>query len=140
MEQQIIKISALNVDDNEVQFQIRLDNGINSTSIDFYGDAGTFNDFATELILFPKTIKDIVSYELGEIGDNWAYYILLKVYCYEASGHSAIKVIVDNNGKAPHINKSEFYITTVPASINKLGKLLLNWNPKVDREIEWFAE
>jgi hypothetical protein len=140
MGKQGIKFLALNTDDDEVQFQIQLDNGINSTSIDFYGYIDTYNDFATGLISFPKTIKDIVSYELGEIGDKWAYYILLKVYCFEVNGHTAIKIVVDNNGKAPYINRSEFYITTVPASINELGKLLRNWNPKVDKEIEWIAE
>lgn len=140
MGKQSVKILALNFDDDEVQYKIQLDNGINSTSIDFYGYSDTFNDFATGLISFPKTVNDVVTYELGESGDKWAYYILLKVYCFEVNGHTAIQIKVDNNGKAPYINKSEFYITTVPASINELGKLLLNWNPKVEKEIEWIAE
>jgi hypothetical protein len=113
MLKQEIKIAALDIEDEEVQFQIELTNGINSTSIDFYGYTDEFKTFANGLITFPKTIDDTVQYELGEIGGNWAYYILLKVFCYERNGHSAIHIKVDNNGKEPYTSKSEFYITTV---------------------------
>jgi hypothetical protein len=62
------------------------------------------------------------------------------VFCHEHNGHSAIHVIVDNNGKRPYTNKNEFYITTVPASLNKLGRLLKDWNPTTKKEIIWTAE
>lgn len=61
-------------------------------------------------------------------------------FCYEKNGHSAVHVIVDNNGKRPYTNKSEFYITTVPASLNKFGQLLNDWNPMTEKEIKWTAE
>ncbi|MEO8086976.1 MAG: hypothetical protein ABI763_09165 [Bacteroidota bacterium] len=93
-----------------------------------------------ELLSFPKTINDNVKYELGEISERWAYYILLDVFCYESNGHSAVNVKVDNNGKRPYTNKSEFYITTVPASLNKLGKLLSDRNPTTEKEITWTSE
>ncbi len=139
---QEIKISVLGIDDGDdsIQFQIEATNGINSTSIDFYGYADNFKEFATGLLSFPKTITDNVKYELGEIGERWAYYILLDVFCYEKNGHSAVHVIVDNNGKRPYTNKSEFYITTVPASLNKFGQLLNDWNPMTEKEIKWTAE
>ena len=142
MLKQEIKISVLSIDegDDTIQFQIEATNGISSVSQDFYGYADNFKEFATGLLSFPKTITDKVKYELGELGEYWAYYILLDVFCYESSGHSAIHVILDNNGKRPYTNKSEFYITTVPASLNKLGQLLKDWNPIKEREITWTAE
>ena len=142
MLKQEIKISVLAIDegDDTIQFQLEVSNGINSTSQDFYGHADNFKEFATGLLLFPKTLSDKVKYELGEIGQRWAYYILLEVFCYESNGHSAIHIIVDNNGKRPYTNKSEFYITTVPASLNKLGELLNDWNPMTEKEILWKAE
>jgi hypothetical protein len=139
---QEIKISTLAIDegDDTIQFQIEVSNGIISTSQDFYGYADNFKEFATRLLSFPKTITDNVKYELGESGERWAYYILLDVFCHEKNGHSAIHVIVDNNRKRPYTNKSEFYITTVPASLNKLGQLLRDWNPTTEKEITWAAE
>ena len=81
MLKQEIKIIALDIEDEEVQFQIALTNGINSTSIDFYGYTDEFKELANGLITFSKKIDDIVQYELGEVGRKWAYYILLKVFC-----------------------------------------------------------
>jgi hypothetical protein len=142
MLKQEIKISVLSIDegDDTIQFQIEVSNGISSASQDFYGYADIFKEFATGLLSFPKTINDNVKYELGESGERWAYYILLDVFCHGSNGHSAIHVIVDNNRKRPYTNKNEFYITTVPASLNKLGQLLRDWNPTAGEEITWTAE
>jgi hypothetical protein len=142
MLKQEIKISVLSIDegDDTIQFQMEVSNGISSASQDFYGYADNFKEFATRLLSFPKTINDHVKYELGESGERWVYYILLDVFCYESNGHSAIHVLIDNNGKRPYTNKSEFYITAVPASLNKLGKLLKDWNPMTEKEITWTAE
>ena len=135
-----IKIEALTIDDDEVNFQINLTNGINSTSIDFYGYTDEFQNFADRLCDFPKSIDSEVKYELGEQGDKWAYFILLRVFCYETNGHSAIHVKIDNNKSEPFKSESEFYILTVPASINKFGEMLKNWNPRNKNVIEWTAE
>ncbi len=139
---QVIKISALTIDegDDTIQYQLEISNGINSITQDFYGYADNFKEFATGLLSFPKTITDNVKYELGESSDRWAYYILLDVFCYDNNGHSAIHIVIENNRKRPNTNKGEFYITTVPASLNKLGQLLLNWNPTKEKEITWTAE
>ena len=141
LKQEII-ISVLSIDegDDTIQFQIEVTNGISSTSQDFYGYADNFKEFAAGLLTFPKTITDNVKYELGESGERWSYYILLDVFCYENSGHSAIHIIVDNNKKPPDMNKCDFYITTVPASLNNFGQLLIDWNPKTENEITWTAE
>lgn len=140
MHRQVIKIKALNVEDEEITFQVELTNDISSTSIEFYGYADEFQNFANELCLFPKSIESEVKYELGEQGDKWAYFILLKAFCYENNGLSAIQIKIDNNRKKPFKNYSEFYILTVPASINKLGQQLKSWNPKKENEIVWTAE
>jgi hypothetical protein len=137
---QEIKIKTLDIDDEETQFQITLTNGTNLTTINFYGYLDEFENFANGLLTFPKTINDTVKYELGEVGNNWAYYILLRVFCYDTNGYSAIHIKVDNNKTEPETNKCEFYITTYPASLNKFGQLLKDWNPKIEKEIVWIAE
>ena len=142
MLKQEIKILVLNIEEGDdlIHFQIEVTNGISSTSQDFYGYADDFKEFAIGLNSFPKAITDKVKYELGEIGERSAYYILLEVFCYEKNGHSAIHIIIDNNGERPYKNKSEFYIKTVPASLNKLGQLLEEWNPLIEKQINWTAE
>ena len=140
MLKQEIRIEILDIDNEETQFQITVTNGINSTIIDFYGYLNEFENLANGLLTFPGNINDTVKYELGEIGDKWAYYILLRVFCYETNGYSAIHIKVDNNKKEPNTNKSEFYITTYPASLNKFGQLLKDWNPRTEKEIIWLAE
>jgi hypothetical protein len=139
---QEIKISVLAIDegDDTIHYQLEVTNGINSTTQDFYGYEDSFKEFATGLLSFPKAITDKVKYELGESGERWAYYILLDVFCYEQNGRSAIHVVIYNNGKRPNTSKSEFYITTVPASLNKLGQLLLDWNPTTIKGITWTTE
>jgi len=131
-----IKIRALNIENEEVHFQIELANAVNSTSIDFYGYIDEFRSFGAELCSFPQNINHKIQYELGEQGNKWAYYILLRVFCYETNGYSAI----NNNREEPYKNYSEFCIMTVPASINKLGQLLKGWKMENEKEIEWIAE
>ena len=139
---QEIKISVIAIDegDDTIQYEIEITNGMNSISQEFYGYSDNFKEFAAGLLSFPKTITDNVKYEFGQNRESSEYYILLDAFCYENNGHSAIHVIVDNNRKRPHTNKSEFYITTVPASLNKLGQLLRDWNPTTAKEVTWTAE
>jgi hypothetical protein len=51
-----------------------------------------------------------------------------------------MQIKVDNHAKAPYKNKAEFFVTVMPASLNKLGQMLYSWNPKTKKEIEWIAE
>ena len=139
---QEIKISVLDIDDEDdtIQFLIEASTGTSSITQDFYGYSDNFKEFGTQLLSFPKTITENVRYEIGEIGERWAYYLLLEVFCCENNGNSIIHIIVHNNAKQPYTNKSEFYITTVPASLNKFGQLLKTWNPISEKEINWEAE
>lgn len=137
-----INISVLDIDDGDssVQFLIEVSNGAFSASQDFYGYPNIFKDFAAGLLSFPKTIDDKVKFEIGESGEKWAYHILLDVFCHNGNGHSAIHIVLDNNRECPYTNKSEFYITTVPASLNNLGELLYDWDPIVNKLLRWIAE
>jgi hypothetical protein len=49
---------------------------------------------------------------------------MLSVFCYNASVQSAIKVIVDNHQDSPNHSRSEFYIKSEPATLNRLGQEL----------------
>lgn len=85
--EQYINISSISIDeeDSTIEFLIELSNGTSSTYMEFYGYADEFQDFADELCSFPKTINHEVKLELGKQDQKWAYYILLRVYCYETN-------------------------------------------------------
>jgi hypothetical protein len=140
MQKKEIRISVIDIDNEEIQFKIELTNGINSTFLNFYGYADDYKIFAEGLISFPKSISDTVIFEIGEDTPKWAYYLFLKVFCYETNGRSAIYIKVYNHADPPNTYMSEFYISTLPASLNKLGQHLLDWNPKIEKDFFWIAE
>jgi len=75
---QSIRIKALNLEDDEIQFEIIATNGITTSSLDFYGYFDEFIEFGKKLKSFPSNIDDEVIYELGEDDPKWAYYMQLK--------------------------------------------------------------
>jgi len=142
MEQGIkLKVIREPDDDGLYKYKISLSNGDTFASLDFWGYADDFKEFGESLMNFPNGVKDVVTYELGEDKIDgqmkWAYYMLLKVFCFEASGHSAIKVTVDNNADIPNYQRSEFYIKSEPATLNKLGQKFKNWSPDKEKELTW---
>lgn len=139
--EQYIKITVVQIDDDELKFQIEVCNEFCKSVLEFYHYADCFQEFAKALINFPKTINDIVTFQVGEDGGemNWAYFLKLKVYCSEPNGHSAIHIIIDNRQDEPERHRSEFSLTTLPASLNTFGQRLLNWNPKTNKIFEWSA-
>jgi hypothetical protein len=141
MPNQEIKISVLSKDDGDgfVFIRMQLTNGISSNAFEFWGYKDEFKKFGAELASFPQTIDSVLRYEKGEPG-NGRDYFLMEVSCYEKNGHSAMYIVVHNNGPKPYTNRSEFYIRTVPASLNKLGHILNSWDLNSQEEIHWVAE
>lgn len=79
-----------------------------------------------------------------EYSEEGFYSIFLRVFCYNENGHASIHIKVSSSDgwqkKETENSSSEFYITTVPYSINQLGKLLKNWDPITEKEIIWIAD
>lgn len=134
-----IKIKVLDIDegDDTIHFQGIFSSELCSTTLEFYGYSDEFQDFASKLTEFPKSTKDKATYELGEKGDKWAYYLLIEAYCIEPSGRSALKIVVTNNGTGPAHHESKFEIESEPASLNILGNRLRTWNPLEEKSFEW---
>ncbi len=133
----LIKIIVLEIDNDDIQFQIEIQNHCCKTSLDFYGNADAFKKFGQELSDFPKNISDTVEFKLGENDRKWAYYMFIKAFCYDASGHTALRILVDNFGDNVSGHRNEFSIFSEAASINLLGQKLVTWNPLVTKEIVW---
>jgi hypothetical protein len=123
---------------DEINFDIKLNNNRNSSSIYFSGQSDIFKKFADELLTFPKNLDSEIKYKYSEEG---YFSIFLRVFCYNENGHSAIHIKVSYfNRKEIEHSSSDFYITTVPKSINQLGELLKKWDPLKEKEIIWIAD
>lgn len=135
----MIKIKVLDIDDGDdlIHYNIYMDNGICSTGLEFYGYDDLFKDFAEKLTEFPKKINDKVKFEVGKKGENYSSYLMLQVYCYKNNGQSSLKIDVWNNGDGPTKYESKFEMASEPASINRLGIELKNWNPIKKGCFEW---
>ena len=132
-----LKVLALDDGDGFIHYEITVSNGQTKTELDFYDSIDTFQEFGEKLSDFPKKITDQITFQVGEDDFEWAFFLNLKVYCYEPDGKSAIKVIIDNHRDEPYLEKSEFSIRALPASLNSLGQGLKNWNPRTDSEFKW---
>lgn len=134
-----IKIRVLDIDqgDDTIHFQVYFSNELCSTTLEFYGYSDEFQDFACNLTDFPKSTKDKATYELGEKGNKWAYYLLVEAYCIEPNGLSALRIEATRNGSGPAYHDSKFEIKSEPASLNRLGNRLKTWNPLEEKVFEW---
>jgi len=135
-----IKLTVIEDDNGELKFRIDSSNNRCMTTLDFYGNNDDFKEFPSKLIDFPKSKEDIVTFELGEDNRKWAYYMIIKAFCYDDLGHSAIKIIVDNFGDTSTGYRTEFSIITEPSSLNRLGQQLFAWNPYETKEIIWESD
>lgn len=136
-----ISIKVLNIDeDDTVRYRLVLSNDITSTSIEFYDYEDCFQKFAGGLLEFPRSVDDVVEFQIGHTHSQWAYFISIKVFCYERDGRSVLQVQLDNKMGIPEGNKCEFYIPVIPASLNNLGETLSKWNPRAQKEINWIAQ
>ncbi|KIA87031.1 hypothetical protein [Flavobacterium sp. AED] len=132
-----IKIKALDIDENDfTKFRIFFDNGLISSPFEFYHYIDCFTEFALKLESFPIDVNDTITFEVGEDSEKWAYYLALKISC-ESDGRSIIHIKLDNHLGDSDLIKAEFFIKTLPASLNKFGQLLKSWNPKESTEVSW---
>ncbi|QHL87332.1 hypothetical protein GU926_07750 [Nibribacter ruber] len=132
-----LKVLALDDGDGFIHYEITISNGQIRTELDFYDSIDTFQGFGEKLSDFPRKITDPITFQVGEDDIEWAFFLNLKVYCYEPDGKSALRVIIDNHRDEPYLEKSEFSIRTLPSSLNRLGQGLKNWNPRIDSEFNW---
>ena len=137
-----LKVKREPDDDGLYQFEIKVSNEQTCSALNFWGYADNFKEFGERLARFPKEIQDKVTYDLGgeDVGEiKWAYFLQLEAFCYNPSGHSALKIIIDNRFDIPDYEYSEFFIKSEPSSLNRLGQGLRNWNPLEIKEFEWVS-
>lgn len=113
-------------------------------TLEFWSYADLIKDFAEKLKTFPNNLKEEVVFEIGEeLSDKRPVhqcYLLLRVYCFDAVGHVAIEVVMNNNSTENDTKKARFNIYSEPQQINDLGRMLYEWNPVKESELVWETE
>ena len=132
-----IKVLDLGDDDRLLHYQIHLSDGWQSTTLKFYSYDDAFTKFGSELVDFPKSIDSKLTFRVGEDDNMWAYYLLLEVYCHQPNGASLIRVKVKNFCEPPFCHSCEFYISSIPAALNRLGQGLKTWKPRETKVYKW---
>ncbi len=128
--------------DDISEFEITAMSNNWQASLKFWGEASTFKDFGNQLVSFGANLKQSVQFELGSenLSDRWAYYVLLRAYCYDAVGHAAVEVALNNRTKNPDLQMVRFNILSEIEQINELGRLLSVWDPTTQNELVWEAK
>jgi hypothetical protein len=141
MKEGTIRISAStdDYDDNLRTFDVVVVKGKIESHVSFLGDTNKWREFGYELVRFPEHSLTKAVLQMGGIS-FWGGDFMLTAYCYDAGGHSALQVLIDNKQENPHRQKLEFSIPAEVASLNRLGHLLLNWQVENNSEIVWQAQ
>ena len=129
--------------DDDTTFVIKANNTNCAASLEFYGTPEEFKEFADELVDFPKTIDQEVHYPPRSRYDssvNYAYWLTIKVFCYDPSGHVALEISIGNKEVQPWNYQSRFCIQTDAATLNRFGQRLRGWDAKSCARISLYEE
>ena len=64
------KITVLNIDSDDIQFQVQIESYCCKTSLDFYGYADEFKEFGHKLIDFPKASQTPLYFKSEKMTEN----------------------------------------------------------------------
>ncbi|MCB2407471.1 hypothetical protein [Hymenobacter lucidus] len=133
-------VFAVSMDDDwDCTFDVTVAYGTIEAHMHFYGQPDTWSQFGKQLLNFPRNPADSAVFE-GGVNTKGYDFMCLKAYCYDAGGHTALKVIIDNNAEEPRECRIEFSILSEPASLTQLGRLLAGWDVRTVSERIWEAQ
>ena len=135
-----IKIIGLTDYDDYCTYTVAVATEGLSASISFFGYGDEFRKFGEALVQFPFGSEQEVVYHFLEDTGQGPGFLLLKAYCVDPMGHTALQVIVDNCEKMPRKRRLEFSILAEPASLSELGKRLVGWDLRINESLEWEAQ
>ncbi len=113
-------------------FEISVSNGSYTASQDFYEYITSIEVFGRALQTFPRSPKDEVRLEIGSREPSSAYWLFLRAYLYDATGHAGLIFEACNNTVDPWRQETRFTIRCEVASLNRLGSALVDWVRKGD--------
>lgn len=121
----------------ELHIEMHASNGSTSGTQDFYCYVEDLEEFARELSSFPSSITSEATLEAGKRDRGWAHFVRVRAFVYDRVGHSALEIDLASHADEPHGAAAHFFILCEPASLNRLGKNLLDWCGNRDVTLVW---
>ncbi|MCA8831347.1 hypothetical protein [Hymenobacter pini] len=135
----LIRASLDEYDYDWCDFEVVVTKGQSETQVRFGGAVDTWREFGLALQSFPSKTNDYRLFESG-LGSLHEEKLILKAYCYDSLGHTALTVNIDRQEEPPADFRIHFSIPAEVASLNQLGRMLANWEVKDNAEIYWEAQ
>ena len=132
----IVKFTVKDFEDDELHLELFASNRKFQACQDFYFSKEDFEKFGQKLLAFSGDKKEIVL-EYGMDDPKWYCHIKIKLYSFKSSGQSAVEIMIDNHKEKPFFSRSEFSIECVPSDINRLGRMIIDWDNVTNSQIEW---
>jgi hypothetical protein len=118
---------------------MEVSNGIQSSEMEFYINTESLVEFADALEAFPKQKDHVFLWEIGSETpeDRWAYYLRLRAFTLNSTGHCAIQIRWNNNESLPDRVVTDFCIKAEAGQINRLGELFRKFAKLEHQILEW---
>ena len=136
MEPRII-LSREPYDDSAWRIRLDASNGEFAGSLLFYIDDTSLLDFARQLSGFPTSVNDEVYFRLGSREGNWAYYLSLRAYVFDRSGHTALEIEIDNREPGHYHSRAAFAMSCEAAALDELGRRITAWVEQSADPLVW---
>ena len=116
-------------EDGSLHIGIESSNSIYSSYEECYLWPETLREFGEQLMSFPKSKEQEVVFRYGEESDECFSFISIKIFVYNANGHSALEVRMNSNKTNELKRVSNYCIQCEVAALNQFGKKLIEWDP-----------
>lgn len=125
-------------DDGMCTFFVTVQKGALEVRARFFGNVDSWKGFGQALLEFPKTPTDYVFFHSGT-DSVYDEKLFLKAYAYGSPTHTALSITIDHQTEPPNDFRIQFSISAEAASLNRLGRLLVNWEVNNTSKIYWQA-
>jgi len=122
-----------------LNLRIEASNGRLGGELEYYCNADDLKHLGKELADFSGKRIEVITYELGseKPEDRFAFFFSLNAKTLDSSGHCVVLVRLNNNGRFPNNEVSEFSIKADVADLNRLGNLLIEFGRLKHRVLDW---
>lgn len=131
-----IQFTKWSDDERELcQFEVAASNGMYLVRQEFYAYQSDIEEFGRALMKFPLTSNDEVRLDIGGRNPRQAHWLLMRAYIYDSTGHAGLLFECCNNTVDPWRQEARFTIRCEVASLNRLGKALVEWAVNSNNEL-----
>ena len=122
-----------------LQLEISASNGAFSMCTDIYLNTAELDELGRRLQSFPRRVGDTCELRYGSDDPLKRFYRLfvLRAYTFNAIGHCAIALQVNQNSAEPNEGIAQFSIKAEAAAINRLGALFEEFARLSHRSLRW---